>query len=77
MIGDWPITKDRVDAKIYSDKHDDLYELEKNWRDAFSPVRKVNQLVVEVGEKEGVQTYIVSPPLICEFQHIVSVGNYA
>ncbi|CZR50992.1 related to NAD dependent epimerase/dehydratase family protein [Phialocephala subalpina] len=65
MVGDWPISKDPpIEPMIYSDKHDNIFETEKNWPEEFSPVRKVNQLVVELGEKEGVKTYIVPPPLI-------------
>lgn len=67
MVGDWPITKDPVATKVYSDKNENVFEIERDWPESFSPVRKVNRLVVEVGEKEGVKTYIVPPPLICEF----------
>lgn len=76
MVGDWPITKDRVDTKVYSDKHENIFELERDWPESFSPVREVNQLVVEVGEKQGVKTYIVAPPLICEFYTLSSSKHY-
>ena len=65
MLGDWPVTGDRVDTAIYSDVEDDIFEIEKHFPDQFSPVRKVNQLVVHVGEREDVKTYIVPAPLIC------------
>ncbi|KUJ22707.1 NAD dependent epimerase/dehydratase family protein [Mollisia scopiformis] len=64
MVGDWPITKKRVDTKVYSDKHDNIFEIEKEWPDSLSPVRKVNQFVVDCGEQEDVKTYVVPPPLI-------------
>jgi hypothetical protein len=64
MVGDWPISGDRIDDKVYSDINDDIFEVEKTFPDSLSPVRKVDQLVVELGEKEGVDTYIVPPPLI-------------
>ncbi|KAE8448381.1 hypothetical protein EG329_009625 [Mollisiaceae sp. DMI_Dod_QoI] len=64
MVGDWPITGDRVDTKVYSDKHENIFEIERDWPESFSPVRTVNQVVVETGEKEDVKTYVVSPPLI-------------
>jgi hypothetical protein len=67
MIGDWPVTGDRVDAKTYSDVGDDIFEIERDFPEDHSPVRKVNQVVVGLGEKEGVKTYIVAPPLICKF----------
>jgi hypothetical protein len=67
MIGDWPVTGDRIDKKTYSDVGDDIFEIERDFPESHSPVRKVNQLVVEVGEKEGVKTHIVVPPLICKF----------
>lgn len=57
---------DRIDTKIYSDIKDDIFELEKNWPESHSPVRKVNQLVIELGGKEAVDTYLVTPPLICK-----------
>jgi hypothetical protein len=66
MLGDWPITGDRIDTKIYSDVDDDIFEIQKVFPDDLSPVRKVNLAVVDMGEKEGVKTYIVPPPLICE-----------
>lgn len=65
MLGDWPESGGRVDTTFHSDLHEDIYKLEKNFPDEYSPVRKVNQLVVHTGEELGVQTYIVPPPLIC------------
>lgn len=68
MIGDWPVTGTRVDEKTYSDVSDDVFELEKMFEReeaGWSPVRSVNQFVVESGERLGVKTYIVVPPLIC------------
>ncbi|PMD64312.1 NAD dependent epimerase/dehydratase family protein [Hyaloscypha bicolor E] len=67
IIGDWPVTGTRVDEKTYSDVSDDVFELEKMFEReeaGWSPVRSVNQLVVESGERLGVKTYIVVPPLI-------------
>lgn len=64
MLGDWPITGDRIDTKVYSDITDDIYEIERTFPDDLSPVRKVDQLVIELGEKAGVKTYIITPPLI-------------
>jgi hypothetical protein len=68
MIGDWPVTGTRVDEKTYSDVSDDVFELEKMFEReeaGLSPVRSVNQFVVGSGERLGVRTYIVVPPLIC------------
>jgi hypothetical protein len=68
MIGDWPVTGTRVDEKTYSDVSDDVFELEKMFEReerGWSPVRSVNQFVVESGERLGVKTYIVVPPLTC------------
>ncbi|KAH9221701.1 NAD dependent epimerase/dehydratase family protein [Leptodontidium sp. 2 PMI_412] len=64
MVGDWPVSGERIDTKIYSDVDDDIFDVEKNFPDSHSPVRSVDQVVVETGEKEGVKTYIVPPPLI-------------
>lgn len=64
MLGDWPITGDRIDTRVYSDITDDIYEIERTFPDDLSPVRKVNQLVVELAEKEEVKAYIIPPPLI-------------
>ncbi|KAH7364128.1 NAD dependent epimerase/dehydratase family protein [Rhexocercosporidium sp. MPI-PUGE-AT-0058] len=64
ILGDWPVSGERIDTKIYSDTDDDIYDIEKNFPDAHSPVREVDLVVVETGEKEGVKTYIVPPPLI-------------
>jgi hypothetical protein len=66
MIGDFPISGDFVSKKTYSDVEDDIYELEKNWPEQHSPVRKVDLFVMEKGEELGVKTYIVSAPLICK-----------
>ncbi len=70
MIGDWPVTGDRTDTKTYSDVGDNIFEIERNFPDSHSPVRRVNQLVVEMGEKEGVKTHIVAPPLICKLRNL-------
>lgn len=67
MIGDWPLTGDRIDTKTYSDVDDNIFEIEKNFPESHSPVRKVDQIVVDLGEKEGVKTHVVIPPLICKF----------
>jgi hypothetical protein len=67
MIGDWPVTGDRTDTKTYSNIGDNIFEIERDFPESHSPVRKVNQLVVGLGEKEGVKTHIVAPPLICKF----------
>jgi len=66
MVGDWPESGDLVVEKTYSDVYDDIFKIEKEWQEAHSPVRKVNQLVVELGEANDVNTYIVAPPLICK-----------
>lgn len=66
MLGDWPVTGDRIDNKTYSDVDDDIYEIEKRFPEDLSPVRKVDQVVVDVGEELGVKTYVVPPPLICK-----------
>jgi hypothetical protein len=68
MIGDWPVTGTRVDSKTYSDAETDIFELEKTFEKeeaGWSPVRTVDQFVVESGERLGVRTYLVVPPLIC------------
>ena len=72
MFGDWPISGDRIDTHVHSDVDENIYEVEKKFPDSHSPVRKVNQLVVELGETEGVKTYIVPPPLICTSARIHS-----
>lgn len=64
MLGDWPISGDRIDTKVYSDVQDNIFEIEQAIEDGFSPVRTVDQLVIELGEKESVKTYIIPPPLI-------------
>jgi len=63
MVGDWPETGGRVDTTIHSDL-DDIYSLEKNFPESFSPVREVDLFVVEFGESKEVNTYIIPPPLI-------------
>ena len=75
MLGDWPITGDRIDTAIYSDVEEDIFEIEKNFPDQHSPVRKVDQLVVELGDKEGVKTHIVPAPLICQFQYSLTQNH--
>jgi hypothetical protein len=75
MIGDWPVTGTRVDEKTYSDISDNVFELEKMFEReeaGWSPVRSVNQFVVESGERLGVRTYIVAPPLICTLLFLFS-----
>jgi hypothetical protein len=67
MLGDWPVTGERIDTKTYSDVDDDIFEIEINFPGSHSPVRKVNQFVVALGEEEGVRTHIIAPPLICQF----------
>jgi hypothetical protein len=67
MIGDWPVSGSRVDTKTYSDT-EDIFEIEKDFEkkeEGWSPVRSVNQFVIAEGERLGVKTYIVVPPLIC------------
>jgi len=66
MLNDWPVTGERIDELFHSDMNEDIYSLEKGHKETYSAVRKVNQVVVESGEIEGVRTYIVAPPLICE-----------
>lgn len=66
MLGDWPVSGERVDTAIYSDVSDDIYGIEKHFPETHSPVRKVNQLVVALGEELHVKTYLVPVPLICE-----------
>jgi hypothetical protein len=67
MIGDWPVSGSRVDTKTYSDT-EDIFEIERefeNKEEGWSPVRTINQFVIAEGERLGVKTYIVVPPLIC------------
>jgi hypothetical protein len=66
MIGDWPETGERIDTTIHSDLDEDIYATEREHPETHSPVRKVDQIVVNTGLKEGVKTYIVPAPLICE-----------
>lgn len=63
-VGDWPESGGRVDLLVHSDL-DDIFQIEKGLPDD-SPVRRVNQIVVESGRSEGVNTCILVPPLICE-----------
>lgn len=77
MIGDWPVSGSRVDSKIYSDT-EDIFEIEKEFEkkeEGWSPVRSVNQFVIAEGEKLGVKTYIVVPPLICTFLSLPPVSS--
>ena len=41
-LGDWPVTGERIDTKIYSDVDDDIFGIETNFPDSHSPVRKVD-----------------------------------
>lgn len=45
---------------------DDNYAWEKNNADAW-PSRKVDVTIIEAGERFGVKTIIINPPLICMF----------
>ncbi len=64
MLGDWPVSGDRIDTKIYSDVDDDIFDIEKNFPESFSPVRIADLAVVEEGEEQGVKTYVIPAPLI-------------
>ncbi|KAH8602987.1 NAD dependent epimerase/dehydratase family protein [Bisporella sp. PMI_857] len=66
MLGDWPESGRRADTSIHSDVDEDIYLVERQFPkdEPCSPVRDLNQLVVEIGEQKGVRTYIVPPPLI-------------
>ena len=66
MISDWPETGERVDISIHSDIDEDIYVTERDHAESYSPVRAVDQLVVNLGDKCGVRTYIVPAPLICK-----------
>ena len=66
MVGDWPESVELVIDRAYSDLEDDIFKIEQEWPEPHSPVRKVNQLVVNLGEAKGIKTYIVAPPLICK-----------
>ena len=66
MLGDWPETGERIDISIHSDIDEDIYATEGDHLETHSPVRTVDQLVANIGEKEGVKAYIVPAPLICE-----------
>jgi len=72
-LGDWPISGERVDTHVHSDVDENIYEIERDFPDSHSPVRKVNQLVVGLGETEGVKTYIVPPPLICTSDGFIQI----
>jgi hypothetical protein len=65
MVGDWPVTGERIDTSIHSDIAEDVYQLERSYTEPYSGVRDVNQVVVKLGEELGVETYIIIPPLIC------------
>ncbi|KAG0651163.1 hypothetical protein D0Z07_2622 [Hyphodiscus hymeniophilus] len=67
MIGDWPETGERIDTSIHSDIDEDIYVTERDHAESHSPVRAVDQLVVNTGEKENVKTYIIPGPLIWLF----------
>ena len=41
-LGDWPVTGERIDTKIYSDIDDDIFDIEMNFPDSHSPVREVD-----------------------------------
>jgi len=66
MLGDWPETGGRIDTTTHSDVDENIFTLERDFPEKFSPVREVNQLVVKTGELNKVKTYIVPPPLICK-----------
>lgn len=66
MLNDWPVTGERIDESFHSDVNEDIYALEKDHKESYSAVRKVDQVVVGAGEKQGVKTYIFTPPLICK-----------
>ena len=66
MLGDWPVTGERIDTSTYSDVVDDIYSIESGFLEQYSPVRKINQVVVGLGEDKGVRTYIIPAPLICK-----------
>jgi len=65
MLGDWPESGGRVDTSFHSDVDEDIFTTEKDFPENFSSVRKLNQIVVALGEEKKVKTYIVVPPLIC------------
>jgi hypothetical protein len=73
-LGDWPISGERIDTHVHSDVDENIYEIERDFPDSHSLVRKVNQLVVGLGETEGVKTYIVPPPLICT-SHLIQSNH--
>ncbi|RDW66477.1 NAD dependent epimerase family protein [Coleophoma cylindrospora] len=64
MIGDWPVSGERVDTSFHSDLKEDIFMMEKTFPESYSQVRAINQVVVHTGEREHVKTYIVIPPLI-------------
>jgi hypothetical protein len=68
MIGDWPESGERVDTSVHSDVDEDIYATERDFPESHSPVRAVDQVVVNTGEKKGVRTYIIPGPLICEYK---------
>ena len=67
MIGDWPETGERIDRTVHSDVDEDIYTVEREFPEKHSPVRAVDQLVVDLAEKKGVKTYIIPAPLICVY----------
>ncbi len=75
MLGDWPITEQRIDTEVHSDIAEDIHELEQQVTESHSPVRKLNQFVVAAGLEEGVRTYIVPPPLICQLNPPIYIAS--
>src|SRR4051812_17429167 len=72
-VGDWPESGGRVDTSVHSDVTEDIFRLEKEFPEDRSPTRTLNQFVIATGEKEGVKTFIVVPPLICKY-HLILMG---
>ncbi|CAG8950364.1 hypothetical protein HYFRA_00006857 [Hymenoscyphus fraxineus] len=67
MVADWPVLGERIDTSIHSDVDEDIFQSEKDNPEPWSDVRKVNQVVVKLGEDFGVNIYIVAPPMIFGF----------
>ena len=63
-FGDLPITGKAV-LDVRSDM-DDIFSWEKDHQEDWI-LRKVDVTISEIGSRLGVKTYIVTPPLICEF----------
>ncbi|KAM0251652.1 hypothetical protein ACHAQJ_008112 [Trichoderma viride] len=62
-FGDHPITQPELrNLKVRTDK-DDNYQWEKDNAEAYS-ARKVNVTITDAGERLGVKTVIINPPLI-------------